>query len=400
MRRGVIASLSTVLLLTASPPALARAAWKQKIDAAIGGHSVSVAVRAHGRRLYSHAATDPRVPASNEKLLLSMALLHELGPDFRFPTFVRSRKPKASIIYGNLWLFGRGDPSLGAGTYASSLPFGGTRIGRLARKIRAAGIRKIRGRVMGVVGYFAHDWFARGWKYNFPADEVPLPSALTIDGNVVGHRHIDHPERRAALILTRKLRGLGVKVWHRAAAGTPPSGLRKITQVTSKPLWMLMRYMDHKSSNFFAEVLGKRLGLERYGRPGTIAKAARAIASWASRHGVAVTAYDASGLSSEDRVTARGIARLLQVARKSSWGPTLRRILPTGNEGTLEHRLRSVPVRAKTGTLDGISALSGWVWLRKLGRWGEFSILDSGMSKDRASSIEDSIVRTLWRHAR
>jgi D-alanyl-D-alanine carboxypeptidase len=329
-----------------------------------------------------------------------MALLHELGPDFRFPTFVRSPSPRNAIIYGNLWVYGRGDPSLGSGDYASSLSFGGTRIGHLARKIRSAGVREIRGRIMGVVGYFNHDWFARGWKYDFPRDEVALPSALTINGNVVGHTHIHHPERRAAAMLTRKLIGLGIKVRRRAGAGTPPSGLEKITQVRSRPLWMLLRYMNHRSSNFFAEVLGKRLGLERYGRPGTIAKAARAISAWATAHGGATTAFDASGLSYSNRVTARGIVRLLEVATSSSWGPTLRRILPTGNEGTLEHRLGLVPVRAKTGTLDGISALSGWVWLQALGRWGQFSIMDSGMSKDRAASIEDSIVRTLWRYAK
>ena len=229
---------------------------------------------------------------------------------------------------------------------------------------------------------------------------MALPSALSFNGNVVGSRHIADPERRAAAALTKKLIKLGVPVRKGARAGVPPEGLRPIAQVTSKPLWKLLRYMDRKSSNFFAEVLGKRLGVEHYGRPGTIVRAARAISSWARSHGVTVKTYDASGLSYSDRVSVRGIVRLLDVASKSPWGPTLRRALPTGDEGTLEDRLGRVRVRAKTGTLDGISALSGWVWMKRSGQWARFSILDHGMSKDRAASIEDSIVRTIWRYAR
>jgi D-alanyl-D-alanine carboxypeptidase/D-alanyl-D-alanine-endopeptidase (penicillin-binding protein 4) len=400
MRRSTAAVFATFVLVTFFPVAAhARAAWKQRIGNTIGRRSVSVSVRAHHRRLYAYAATQRRAPASNMKLVLSMALLHKLGPDFRLPTFAEARSG-GSVIHGNLWILGRGDPSVAeAGDFASSLPFGATRLGRLARKIKKEGVTSIHGRVMGSTGYFDHDWFAFGWKHDFPRDEVALPSALTFNGNVADNRHISDPERRAAAALTRKLKKLGVTVTRSARAGIPPTGLREITHVSSRPLWTLLRYMDRKSSNFFAEVLGKRLGVERYGRPGTIVKAARAISSWARSHGVTITAYDASGLSYADRVTARGIVRLLGVASRSSWGPVLRGALPTGGEGTLDDRLAGVPVRAKTGTLDGISALSGWLWLRTSDRWARFSILDHGMSKDEAALVEDRIVRTIWRHA-
>jgi serine-type D-Ala-D-Ala carboxypeptidase/endopeptidase (penicillin-binding protein 4) len=398
--RRVTASFATLILIAClAVPAQARVGWKQKIDSKVGGRSVSVAVRAPGRWLYTRGAKQRRTPASNMKLILSMALLHGFGTRFRIPTFAQARA-RGRIIHGNLWILGRGDPSLAEdGEFASSLPFGATRVGRLARKIRSAGVIAIRGHVMGSTGYFDHDWFAQGWKHDFPADEVALPSALTFNGNVVGSRHIADPERRAAAALTRKLIKLGVSVKKGAGAGVPPEGLRPIAHVTSKPLWKLLRYMDRKSSNFFAEVLGKRLGVEHYGRPGTIVRAARAISSWTRSHGVTVRTYDASGLSYSDRISARGMVRLLEVASRSSWGPTLRRALPTGDEGTLEDRLGRVRVRAKTGTLDGISALSGWVWMKRSRRWAKFSILDHGMSKDRAASVEDSIVRTIWRHA-
>jgi D-alanyl-D-alanine carboxypeptidase len=56
-------------------------------------------------------------------------------------------------------------------------------------------------------------------------------------------------------------------------------------------------------------------------------------------------------------------------------------------------------VRAKTGTLIDISALSGWVWLEQEGAWGEFSIMSRGMSKGDAVAIEDRIVRILANRA-
>jgi D-alanyl-D-alanine carboxypeptidase len=81
------------------------------------------------------------------------------------------------------------------------------------------------------------------------------------------------------------------------------------------------------------------------------------------------------------------------------WTDELRRALPRGGQGTLAHRLRTVDVRAKTGTLDRISALSGWVKLERTGTWAEFSILSRGMSKDASVRIEDRIVRAVAANA-
>ena len=63
------------------------------------------------------------------------------------------------------------------------------------------------------------------------------------------------------------------------------------------------------------------------------------------------------------------------------------------SRGTLEDRLTDVRIRAKTGTLDDVSALSGWVWVEKSGGWVEFSILSSGFNEWTAKRIEDRIVR-------
>jgi D-alanyl-D-alanine carboxypeptidase/D-alanyl-D-alanine-endopeptidase (penicillin-binding protein 4) len=152
--------------------------------------------------------------------------------------------------------------------------------------------------------------------------------------------------------------------------------------------------------NFAAEVLGKGLGAEMRGTPGTIAKGAAAIEAWAAHSGVEITALDSSGLSYDNRVTAAGLVELLGQSEQETWGHDLRMTLPRGGQGTLEHRLLEVSVRAKTGTLEDVSALSGWVYAERLNAWVEFSILGSGISKLAAVHLEDRIVKILAEHAR
>jgi D-alanyl-D-alanine carboxypeptidase/D-alanyl-D-alanine-endopeptidase (penicillin-binding protein 4) len=322
------------------------------------------------------AASTPRIPASNEKLLLSMTLYDALGSDFRIQTSVASSGGSSGAVR-NLWILGQGDPGVNRAT-----------IGTLARRVADAGIGWVRGRVFGSTGYFRRDWDAPGWNAE-ARDYVNRPTGLVFERNARAD-----PERQAAETLTRKLEALGVRVRGRPGSGRPPGGLETIASVTSRPLQRLLTKMLRPSDNFIAEMLGKRLGVETRGVPGTIAKGAAAIEAWTDDHGTGFTLYDSSGLSYANRVTAQGIVRLLWFAEDQPWGPDLRRALPTGGQGTLRHRLRGVDVRAKTGSLDDVSALSGWVRVHS-GAWVEFSVLSFGMSKSTASAIEDRIVEVL-----
>jgi len=366
-----------------------KANWMRKIDHLVAGRAVSVAVGSPGSFLYRRADTAPRIPASNEKLLLSMALLDSLGPDLRIVTHAATASLQLGVVQGNLWILGRGDPEITA-----------ARMGALARQLVAAGVEKVRGRVMGSTGYFAHDWWARGWKRQQSRQYVAPPTALTFQGNVVNGRFTREPEAFAARSLTKQLEKRGVAVVGKAGSGEPPEGLADIAVIQSRPLRSILAAMDRPSDNFYAEVLGKLLGANSVGPPGTIAKGAAAVRDWVAEQGVDFSLYDGSGLSYANRVTARGIVQLLWVADAATWGPVLRQALASGGQGTLEDRLHGVKVRAKTGSLDGVSALSGWVWLEREGAWTEFSILSRGMPKWIASSIEDAIVRILAANAR
>ncbi|MFN2525117.1 MAG: D-alanyl-D-alanine carboxypeptidase/D-alanyl-D-alanine-endopeptidase, partial [Actinomycetota bacterium] len=399
-RRVLAPLLAASLLVALAEPAAARAHWKERIDRLIGERSIGVAVADEGRDVYTRFARRRRVPASNEKLLLSMALFDELGTERRITTSAAiAGRIEDGVLRGDLWILGRGDPSFGSGAYDKALPFRGTLIGRLARRVIGAGVVEVTGRVIGSTSYFSHDWYALGWERDFASRYVALPSALSYEGNVVRGKHIDNPEYVAARAFKRRLQELGVLVHGRAKAAPEPNVVTEIARVTSAPLEVFARYMNRKSSNFFAEVLGKLLGVEIYGSPGTIDKGAAVIESWASSHGQNVDALDSSGLSYANRASAMSLVNLLGIAEDKPWGGALRRGLPQGGQGTLKDRLHGIKLRAKTGTLDGVSALSGWVWLDRRGSWAEFSILSSGMAKSTASAIEDKIVRILQRRA-
>ncbi|MDQ3661308.1 MAG: D-alanyl-D-alanine carboxypeptidase [Actinomycetota bacterium] len=376
--------------------AAVRPRWKRRLDRLVAHKNIGVAVSLDGRRLYHHRARKMRRPASNQKLLLSMALLEGFGPHHRLPTRARSARLDGGVVRGNLWVTGRGDPTMSSDPrHARSLRVRPTYVGRLAQAIAAAGVDRIEGRVMGGTGYFKRDWDAPGWRSYYRTYYVGLPTALTLNGNIARGQYIKNPEKRLAQALTERLERLGIPVSGRPGAGTAPANLSPVAKVSSARLVRLMTHMNVTSSNLFAEILGKRLGAAVNGPRGSIAKGARVLESYARRAGVRATAHDSSGLSHANRMSARGLVRLLEDATTKPWSAALRRSLASPGRGTLQNRLAGVRVRAKTGTLIDASALSGWVWLRRRGAWAEFSIISSDIPKYRAVEIEDSIVRKL-----
>ena len=109
--------------------------WQRRIDALVGDLAMSVTIGDDGAFWYRHLAWVARAPASNEKLLLSMALLAELGPDHVMATrAMASAAPVDGVIDGDLWLVGHGDPELGPDALQA-----------LARQIDDAGVTRIAG---------------------------------------------------------------------------------------------------------------------------------------------------------------------------------------------------------------------------------------------------------------
>ncbi len=160
-------------------PVLAR----PELAAAFWG--VEVCGLASGKTLFSRNAAQAFRPASTMKLVTTAATLDALGPDARLRTTVETagRLDGLGRILGDVYLVGRGDPTLGSRT-TPGRPSGVFEA--MAGELAAAGVRRIEGRVVGHEGAFAGErrgsdwtWEDLAWAY---ATEV---SALSWEDNVV-----------------------------------------------------------------------------------------------------------------------------------------------------------------------------------------------------------------------
>jgi D-alanyl-D-alanine carboxypeptidase/D-alanyl-D-alanine-endopeptidase (penicillin-binding protein 4) len=297
-------------------------------------------------------------PASNEKLPVTFAALRTLGLSYRFKTEVLGRGVQdGAVWHGDLFLKGFGDPTLTS-----------ARLGRLARAVAHLGIERVDGRVYGDETWFDRRRAAPGWKLGYLVFECPPLSALVVDRAVYDGHVAAKPALAAAGTFRRLLRGYGVRTGP-VGLGTAPVSATVLAASRSATLRNVIAVMDRDSDNFRAEMLLKALGAEA-GTGGTSAAGAAVVRRALADAEVPLTGVviaDGSGLSLLDRLTATAIAHILTTA----WNdPALRTAfwaaLPAaGEQGTLERRLKDTPalgvVRAKTGTTNEASALSGYV---------------------------------------
>jgi D-alanyl-D-alanine carboxypeptidase/D-alanyl-D-alanine-endopeptidase (penicillin-binding protein 4) len=160
----------------------------------------------------------------------------------------------------------------------------------------------------------------------------------------------------------------------------------------------LIRLTNKPSDNFFAEMLLKDLSLQATGK-GTTKRGARIVARFARGLGSRVRIVDGSGLSSSDRASPYRVGRLLRSMLKGeNFDPFYASLSRAGSDGTLVHRMRRGPAhgrcRGKTGTLTGVSALSGYCRARS-GDLYVFSVLMNGVSVSAAHGLQDRIAQAI-----
>jgi serine-type D-Ala-D-Ala carboxypeptidase/endopeptidase (penicillin-binding protein 4) len=325
---------------------------------------------ASGKVLFAHNSGAGFVPASNEKLPVTYAALKVLGPHFRFPTEVRGQGSLGAdgTWTGNLVLKGYGDPTLSSWNLRA-----------LAHKLRADGIRRVTGIVIGDESFFDRARTAPGWKASFYIAESPPLSALVVDRAWTGRRYTTTPAYTAADLFRKLLIKAGVRVAGKARAFQ--AGGKLLASSLSKPLDEILHAVDAQSDNFSAELLLKELGAIA-GAGGSTSAGAAVVEQVLKQNGVplaGVTIADGSGLSSLDRLTPQAIVAILQqcwadVGLRST---LVQAMAVAGRSGTLSHRLLGPRTRGsvigKTGTTDLASVLSGFV----RGRYA-FAVIQNG----------------------
>lgn len=412
--------LAVVLALLAVPAGagVAPGPLKREIDRivdrpAFGAAFWGIEVRSlrSGNTLYARNAQKNFKPASTQKLVTTAAALDAFGPAARVRTTVETagRLDAFGRILGDLYLVGRGDPSLSPPALED-----------LAEGLRAAGVRRIEGRLVGHEGVFKGErrgsdwgWEDLVWRYGAEVSALSLndntakltlvageragdaalvewtprsayytvvstvttsaggtKSDLTLTraagGNLIrlagthplggtpweGAVAVEDPARYTALVFAEVLatRGIPVTGGVATSADPLPGGLRVLAARESPPLAERLKTVNKESRNLHAEILLRLLGAQFRGEA-SVEAGQEAVRAFLGRVGVRPESWplqDGSGLSRSDLLDPHGLVSLLVAMDRHPHAAAFRDSLPiAGVDGTLENRMKGTPAQGR-----------------------------------------------------
>ncbi len=331
-----------------------------------------------GEEIYAENPSLPLVPASAQKILTAFGAYTILGGGHTFETAIVSDAPIVDgVVDGNIYLVGGGDPLVATEDYAARYeqqPHFRTAIEELADAVVAAQITEINGAVIGDETRYDTERYVPEWPSRFTNESQnqtgPL-SALTVNDGFVRYdpnpapslaTASTEPAAFAASFFDDLLEERGVIIRQSAAAGEAPVGARTVASIVSDPVSVVTNQMVDISDNMGAELLLKEIGYSATGL-GTTDDGAVAIENALRSAGFTVAEtdiVDGSGLASENRVTCRLLAEVLDADESA---PILDGLAIAGQTGTLTERMVGTEaegkVRAKTGRLNEVGALAG-----------------------------------------
>jgi serine-type D-Ala-D-Ala carboxypeptidase/endopeptidase (penicillin-binding protein 4) len=341
-----------------------------------------------GKPVCAAAPGRQRPLASNMKLFTTSTVLSRLGPETRIPTkvFRDGKIDSHGVLHGSLYLQGSGDPVLGTPSFYDGYLAGlGTNLLDLAPQIKAAGITSVTGRLYADDTVFdrlrgvADSGYATS-SYIGPLSGLAFNSGFR--GSTSSSGFASDPAKLAGATLAGSLRAAGVSIPSQVALRPTPAYAERVAVVLSPTLDRIVDTTDVWSDNFFAEMLIKLLGA-RLGGAGTTAAGAQVVEAFARAHSSGVHAVDGSGLTRSNRASPRQVVNLLLAMRQDPAGDEfIQDLALAGREGTVEDRMHGTAAygrcRTKTGTITGVSNLSGYCFNRD-GRVMAFSILMAGV---------------------
>ena len=388
-RRSAVCALAALTLLCAAPAYAASRAPRARsagahvitstgaLDRTLSGDladaggqgSALVVDETTGRTLFAATPTAPRLPASVEKLFTTSAALFDFGASHRFATQLLSDGTLSpqGLLTGTLTLRGGGDPSFGDAHFDHVMYGTGATIQTLLARLRAAGVRRVSGRIFGDPSIFDDRAGGPDTGYRANLETEGELSGLAYDAGFTSSAatHLQpHPALWAAraLAAVAPTRGIYIAPHTLVSAGLTPAGSRVVSQVLSPSLATLVQLTNTPSDNFFAETLLKDLGA-RFGGAGSTSAGATVVARTdRTRLGLPVFADDGSGLSRADRVSATTVVQLLEEMQSSSM--FVNSLAVAGHSGTMIDEMVNTPgannCRGKTGTHSDVANLVGY----------------------------------------
>ena len=188
-------------------------------------------------------------------------------------------------------------------------------------------------------------------------------------------------------------------------SGTAPAGAKPFARLESPPLWDIVRDVNKLSNNVMAQQLFLTLATTNAPPPATTARAKEAVQQWLARRKLALPGLvleNGSGLSRRERISAGGLARLLLAADASAVREEFASSLAVAAmDGTLQRRFLNGSVAGqallKTGTLEGVRALAGYVIDAEGRRFVVVAIVNHA-NADKASAALDFLVQWVYRN--
>ncbi|MFD2628176.1 D-alanyl-D-alanine carboxypeptidase/D-alanyl-D-alanine-endopeptidase [Oceanobacillus kapialis] len=452
-----------------------RGTMKQRLDNIIetepllDGALVGLSVRdtKTGKLLYENLGDTRLRPASNMKLLTATAALEVLGKDYTFSTEIKTDGVKKDgQIEGNLYLVGKGDPTLTPKDFA-----------HFAAQLQDLGVTHIKGDLIGDDTWYddvrlSPDliWSDESFHYgaqisaltaspdaDYDAGSVTLQikpgiesgdkpivtvspdtnyitihnraetspnnaeedltverehgsNEITLTGTVPAgaeamkeHMAVWDPTRYAMALFQDALQTKGITWSGEMTVGKAPKESSLLFQHNSIPLKELLVPFMKLSNNVHGEVLVKEMGKHKR-REGSWEKGLEVMQEELENLGLdgsTLLIRDGSGISHVNLIPANELSKLLFIVQEKSWFPAFKNALPVAGEpdkmvgGTLRNRLQDVQVEAKTGTIFGVTTLSGYLQTLS-GEDYIFSIMiNNVLDEEAAKDVEDRIVREI-----
>lgn len=417
---------------------------------------VSTMVFKTGKVAFSYRGSTPMIPASNLKLVTTAVAVDRLGPDYRFETRLYGPSTqRGGVATGDLVLKGSGDPTF----YAPYVSTPMEPLQEFARAVKNAGIKKLVGNLVIDDSDFDRKFISDTHleRYRLEAYAAPV-GGLSLNRNVVtlnvsldgistdpptgslqlinkvsagGYDQvwvdrprgtdkivvngvvrpgsvvsttltINDPVRFTGSAFFRALAKAGVQMsgkWMTVVEGKPASlaGKVMLARHRSPTIKELIRQTNVESDNILAEHIFRRLGASAVGF-GSAKNSEAVVRDFFTKNGIdtrGLKLFDGCGLSESDRISPFMLVRVLY----AMWGHKAGQIyidsLPAPGEGTLEGRLGGALMRAKTGTLNNHTGLTGYV-VTSYGQTVGFSILCNNLQETwPAVDLQDRIVSTL-----
>jgi D-alanyl-D-alanine carboxypeptidase/D-alanyl-D-alanine-endopeptidase (penicillin-binding protein 4) len=337
------------------------------------------------------------VPASVTKLVTATTVLATRGPTYRLATAAASGPNPGDVV-----LVAGGDPTLSIGAGGSYA--GAARLDDLAQQVKKSLGDVKPTRVIYDESLFSGDVLGPGWDPDTATGGYGSQiTALMTDGARVNPKRATGATTRyakpdlAAAQAFAKLLGVPNQA---VVPGKKPEGAKELGRVESAPLLRIVEFMLAESDNVVAEMMARQVAIAK-GQPASFAGAAAAMKATLEQLGIPIAGYglqDGSGLSRNGRLSPSLLTALLATAARPD-KPELHGVftgLPVaGYSGTLASRYRGSSaageVRAKTGTLTGVSSIAGLI-VDLDGRTLAFAVIaDANESTPQAVAALDQI---------